>query len=154
MMALGDQRLTTKQLQARLPDVAQASLYRAVSRLVDAGAVEIVDTKKRGGAIERVYSATPLPSGGNSADEAVRAAADVAGKSIVTDACRWLAHDGDHDHVMVRREVLTLAPDDAQAFRRELDALVDRAVASASGAPEGALAFTVAVFPLDREVEA
>lgn len=45
MLALGSDDLTTKQLRKRLPDVAQASLYRAIARLVDAGIVGSSQTR-------------------------------------------------------------------------------------------------------------
>ncbi len=151
-MALGEERLTTKQLQARLPHVAQASLYRAVSRLVDAGVLDVVETRRRGGAIERVYAAAPLPEGGTAAQEAVRAAADIAGKSIVVDACRWLNDSGHNERVAVHREVLHLSPERALRLRHELDRLLDEARSAQPHDGCEAYALTVTMFPagIDR----
>jgi hypothetical protein len=52
---LGDRALTTTELRAELPDVPQASLYRNVARLVDAGVLSIVSERRVRGALERVY---------------------------------------------------------------------------------------------------
>jgi len=52
---LGDRALTTTELRAELPDVPQASLYRNVARLVDAGVLGIVSERRVRGALERTY---------------------------------------------------------------------------------------------------
>ena len=53
---LGDRALTTSQLQAELPDVPPASLYRHVAKLVDAGVLAVVDERRVRGATERTYT--------------------------------------------------------------------------------------------------
>ncbi|MDE0573449.1 helix-turn-helix domain-containing protein [Demequina sp. B12] len=57
VLALFSEALTTKELSEVLPDVPQASLYRAVGELKNAGILEIVSEERRGGAIERTYRA-------------------------------------------------------------------------------------------------
>jgi hypothetical protein len=52
---LGDRALTTSQLSAELADVPAASLYRHVSRLVDAGVLQVVAERRVRGAFERTY---------------------------------------------------------------------------------------------------
>jgi Helix-turn-helix domain len=52
---LGDRPLTTADLRAELPDVAPATLYRQVARLVDAGVLAIVAERRVRGALERTY---------------------------------------------------------------------------------------------------
>ena len=53
---LGGRALTTSQLQAELPDVPPASLYRHVARLVDAGVLSVDDERRVRGALERTYT--------------------------------------------------------------------------------------------------
>lgn len=53
---LGDRALTTSQLQAELPDVPPASLYRQVAKLVDAAVLSVVDERRVRGALERTYT--------------------------------------------------------------------------------------------------
>jgi DNA-binding transcriptional ArsR family regulator len=53
---LGDRALTTSQLQAELPDVPPASLYRHVAKLVDAGVLSVLDERRVRGALERTYT--------------------------------------------------------------------------------------------------
>src|SRR5262249_24220554 len=50
---LGDRTLTTSDLQAELPDVPPASLYRHVARLVGAGVLVVVDERRGPGAPPR-----------------------------------------------------------------------------------------------------
>lgn len=52
---LGGRALTTGQLQAELPDVPSASLYRHVAKLVGAGVLIVVDERRVRGALERTY---------------------------------------------------------------------------------------------------
>jgi len=52
---LGDRALTTTELQAELPDVPAASLYRQVARLVDGGVLGVVAERRVRGAVERTY---------------------------------------------------------------------------------------------------
>jgi len=59
VIALGDHELTTRQIGEQLGDVPQASLYRAVAALHEAGILEVVDEVPRGGALERIYRTVP-----------------------------------------------------------------------------------------------
>jgi DNA-binding transcriptional ArsR family regulator len=52
---LGDRALTTGDLRAELPDVAPATLYRHVARLVDAGVLAVVAERRVRAAVERTY---------------------------------------------------------------------------------------------------
>jgi DNA-binding transcriptional ArsR family regulator len=52
----GGRSRTTAQLCARLPDVSQASVYRHVALLADAGVLRVVDEQHVRGAVERHYS--------------------------------------------------------------------------------------------------
>jgi predicted DNA-binding transcriptional regulator YafY len=53
---LGDRALTTAQLQAELPNVPPASLYRHVARLAAAGVLTVIDERRVRGALERTYT--------------------------------------------------------------------------------------------------
>src|SRR4051794_22023153 len=53
---LGDRAMTTSQLQEELSDIPPATLYRHVSKLVDAGVLSIVNERRARGAIERTYT--------------------------------------------------------------------------------------------------
>jgi DNA-binding transcriptional ArsR family regulator len=56
VQALVGRELTTQQLKDELTDVAQASLYRHVARLVDAGLLRVTDERLVRGGIERTYA--------------------------------------------------------------------------------------------------
>lgn len=49
-------RLTAYQLQERLPDVPQATLYRHLKKLADAGVLIIAEELPNRGAVEKVYA--------------------------------------------------------------------------------------------------
>jgi len=53
---LGGRRLTTAQLREAMPDVTQATLYRHVATLVDAGILEVVGERRVRGAVERTLA--------------------------------------------------------------------------------------------------
>jgi DNA-binding transcriptional ArsR family regulator len=53
---LGGRHLTTGDLARELPDVAQAGLYRHVSRLAKGGVLEVVGERQARGAVERTYA--------------------------------------------------------------------------------------------------
>ncbi len=52
---LGDRTLTTGELRAELPDIPQATLYRHVGVLADAGVLAVAGERKVRGAAERSY---------------------------------------------------------------------------------------------------
>ena len=52
---LGERALTTSQLRSELLDVAPASLYRHVARLVEGGVLSVVAERRVRGAVERTY---------------------------------------------------------------------------------------------------
>jgi DNA-binding transcriptional ArsR family regulator len=52
---LGGRSLTTSQLQAELPDIPPASLYRHVARLAEAGVLAVAGERRVRGALERTY---------------------------------------------------------------------------------------------------
>jgi DNA-binding transcriptional ArsR family regulator len=56
VLALGDERLTTAEIGQHLPDVAQATLYRQVAVLAEAGVLEVVAERRVRGSVERTYS--------------------------------------------------------------------------------------------------
>ncbi|WP_042454172.1 helix-turn-helix domain-containing protein [Neobacillus dielmonensis] len=51
-----NQQLTSQQLMERLPDIPQASLYRNIKKLSDAGILHIVNEIPIRGTVEKVYS--------------------------------------------------------------------------------------------------
>lgn len=54
-----DDAMTVADLGRVLGDVPQATLYRHLNRLVDAGFVKVVEERPAGGATERVYTVVP-----------------------------------------------------------------------------------------------
>ena len=56
MLAVASEQLTTSAISQRLPDVAQATLYRHVAALVDAGLLQVVAERRVRGGVERTYA--------------------------------------------------------------------------------------------------
>ncbi|WP_157337572.1 helix-turn-helix domain-containing protein [Paenibacillus lutrae] len=66
---IGDRRLSVQQIGERLPEVPQASLYRHIRKLAEAGVLQVVEERAVRGTLEKVY-ALAAASVGVSADEA------------------------------------------------------------------------------------
>ena len=56
LMMLTGRQLTTQQIGAALPEIAQATLYRHISRLVKAEILTVVDQRPVRGVLEKVYA--------------------------------------------------------------------------------------------------
>jgi DNA-binding transcriptional ArsR family regulator len=56
VLAMGSEELTTAELAERLPDIAQATLYRQVAALVEAGLLSVIDERRVRGGVERTYA--------------------------------------------------------------------------------------------------
>jgi DNA-binding transcriptional ArsR family regulator len=56
VLAMGDEQLTTAEIAQHLPDVAQATLYRHVAVLADAGVLQVAAERRVRGSVERTYS--------------------------------------------------------------------------------------------------
>lgn len=67
ILTLGSGEFTTREIQAAMPDVSQATLYRAINRLLDANRIEVAEHRKRRGATERVYRVTSAHRANSSA---------------------------------------------------------------------------------------
>ncbi len=123
VLALGTDDMTTKQIQERLPDVAQATLYRAVSRLVDAEIIEVVERRKRGGAMERVYRAAVTPEAltASATPEEFVASAHTLARSLSMNAARHAAA-GEWSPLSagLLHENVHLTPKQFELLRREL----------------------------------
>ncbi|GAA2079094.1 helix-turn-helix domain-containing protein [Actinomadura alba] len=61
LRAVAGARRTTRELAELLPDVPQATLYRHLAALTQGGVLNVVEERKMGGVVERVYA---LPAGG------------------------------------------------------------------------------------------
>ncbi len=82
VLALVGRQLTTQQLRAELSDVAQASLYRHVGRLVDAGILRVTDERSVRGGIERTYAVV---------DSAVELGPEAFASATLDDHMRYFA---------------------------------------------------------------
>lgn len=55
VLAVADDEVTTAEIATRLPDVPQATLYRHIARLSEAGILDVVDERQARGAVEKTY---------------------------------------------------------------------------------------------------
>lgn len=155
VLALGADDLTTKQLRKRMPDVAQASLYRAIARLVDAGIIAVVEHRQRGGARERVFRVVNAPDSEHATGTAhgFVAAADTLARALSVDAAHWAASPGWQPHeAHLRREVLHLDRNQLAEFRTRLDNHFDEAANRETTDMAIAMIVTLAAIPASAEV--
>ena len=150
VLALGTESLTTKQIHSRLPDVAQASLYRAMTRLESAGVIDVIEHRKRGGAVERVYRVATMPEVTDHSSATVSqvvAAVDALAGALSVDAARWSTTAHDEVQPLLRRDVLRLTPDAARKVRQALSEVVDDAATAQSDDASVATSITVVLLP-------
>ena len=145
IVALADDELTTKEIHSRIPDVAQASLYRAVGRLVDAGLVEVCALRRRGGAIERIYrSSRPLEAAPDQEQEPVHLRAELVARALSIDAARWLSSGLEDSKALVSRLVVRLSDADAAHIKAQLEGVINKAL-ELDSPDEAPVALSVAV---------
>ncbi|WP_084100102.1 helix-turn-helix domain-containing protein [Demequina sp. NBRC 110051] len=133
VIALSGEELTTRDLQKIMPEVPQASLYRAISQLHDAGVIEVVSSERRGGAMERTYRAVPRESimtqeefTSGTAEEFL-ATMQAFADQIVSTTTRYVGtHDGDEwkkSRFSVRHGVSWLTAEERGDLAEELGAI-------------------------------
>ena len=115
VLAFGSEELTTAQLAERLPDIAQATLYRQVATLSDAGMLEVVAERRIRGGTERTYALAegaarlgPADAAEMTPDELLRGFLVFAG-TLVDSVGRYLEHpsaDLERDPLSFRQAAL------------------------------------------------
>ncbi|MGB7817337.1 MAG: helix-turn-helix domain-containing protein [Ornithinibacter sp.] len=133
VMECASRGTTARELADRMPDVSQATLYRNISALVDAGVLRVVSERRIRGGVERTFR---VPEGAGrldaadaaamSADEHRRGFATFAG-ALIGAFSRYLdrpdAQPGE-DPVGYRQVALNLTDDEARSLTTALgDAL-------------------------------
>lgn len=136
LVALGTRDLTTKQIQSLMPDVPQASLYRAIAKLAQAGVISVVKTDQRTGS-ERTYHVSPQQTTVSRADLAssspdeILATTQTFGDLLAATMARHLASTGEawaDSPFTMRQESLWLTQEEREAFGRELVDVIDKYV--------------------------
>lgn len=137
LVALGSRDLTTRQMQAMMSDVPQASLYRAIAKLSQAGVIGVVKTEQRGGATERTYHVSPQETTVSSADLASSAPDEILaitqtfGDLLTATMGRHIARAGDDwskFRFLMRQESLWLTDAEREELADELFAVIDKYV--------------------------
>ena len=75
VLTTAGEEVTTSDIAERLPDVPQATLYRHIAKLADAGILDIVGERQARGAVERTYRVNTTQAS-VSADEAAEMSAE------------------------------------------------------------------------------
>ncbi len=142
---MGRTELTTKDLAARLPDVAPATLYRHVGTLVDGGVLEVVSERRVRGSTERSLRlreerASVDPDALAHDDDALRAGflAYLASLAAMLDDYLAAPHGSLQDDLVSFRQLAVQATDEEwlgvlHGIRAAIEPLATRA-----DAPEGA----------------
>lgn len=142
---LSGRALTTRQLAVALADVPQATLYRHVGVLADAGVIEVIRQQAVNGAVERTYGVV-AGAGRLSADDMAGHSADEHVLYFTTfcaalmDTFAAAMRRGDPDPLLAaglsyRGAVVHLSDEERTQFADEMTALVTRMLA-AEPAPE------------------
>jgi DNA-binding transcriptional ArsR family regulator len=152
-------RRTTHDLVELLPDVPQATLYRHLATLVEAGHLEVVETRKVRGTAERVYA---LPKDGSRLDPAALAAATPAEheryftafvSNLLSEFSRYLERDRiDYvaDGVGYQEIVLQLSDAELAEFAAAFQALVGPLINNKPGEGRVPRLLATVLLPTDR----
>lgn len=125
--------VTARELADRMPDVPQATLYRHISALVEAGVVHVVSERRVRGGIERTFRMTAGAAGIDSADAATMTADEhregfaVFAGALISAFSRYLDQPGSQpadDPVGYRQAALWLTDDEV----REMAAALNQAL--------------------------
>lgn len=133
VLTIAGRRMTTREIQERLDDVAHATLYRHIGRLVDAGVLDVVDETPVRGGVERTLA---LAEGAGSFEP--EDIADVAPDELldyfvrvmaglIGDFARYLERDDadpEADRVGFRQVPIWLTDEEFQTFARAFGELV------------------------------
>jgi DNA-binding transcriptional ArsR family regulator len=148
--------ITAQRLAAQMPDVPQATLYRHLNTLANAGLLRLVEQRRVRGTVERVYA---LGEGGDDLSDSDLAGLDADGhlrlfgaflSTLLADYVRYL-QKGDidfyHDGVGFRQRELYLSDKEFAGMAAELRALLDRYSGLEPGDGRVARLFTTVVMP-------
>ncbi|MGZ3183401.1 MAG: helix-turn-helix domain-containing protein [Telluria sp.] len=159
--ALGRGHATPSELLAATESTPQASLYRHLSHLLEAGIIQVVDERKVRGVVERTYGLVP-GAAVLTAEDVAHANADdhyryfsvfVAG--LLGQFARYLEQgdiDLGRDGVGYRELVLNLSDAEFDAFIAGFQELVRPLIANKPGADRRARVLATVLFPLDSPV--
>lgn len=133
LAAVGDE-VTTSDIASRLPDVPQATLYRHVAVLADAGVLDVVSERRARGAVERTFTVNtdraslgPDDVEGMSAGEHLEAFTVFAG-ALIEAYGRYLdtpSAQPARDGVSYRRARLWLTDSELEDLRTQMASLLE-----------------------------
>lgn len=159
VQAIAGRRITAQQLQALLPDVPPATLYRQIGALQRGGVLRVAEERRVRGAMERIYTlaedgARPTPAELAAAGpEAHRRYFSVFVASLLDDFARYLQGgeiDVIRDGVAYRKAVLYLSDEEYARFAEDFQALLAAAQAKQPAPGRRRRFFTRIVVPGDE----
>lgn len=155
-LALSQEELSVKQLARLLDDVPQASLYRAVTELHEAGLITVMREERRGGATERFFRAergedllSRQDIGALSGPEFV-AGIEAYSRMLAQDATCYITSKGASwvdDFTIVSREVAHLTDEERQEIEGQLRSIIERVQASRPRPGTTATVLNITAFP-------
>ncbi|MEV0805948.1 helix-turn-helix domain-containing protein [Micromonospora sp. NPDC050200] len=159
LRSVAGSRLTTRDLIELLPDVPQATLYRHLATLVKGGLLEVVETHRVRGAVERVYA---LPDQGGTLDAATLATATAEDheryftafvSSLLSEFTRYLSReriDFAADGVGYHQLVLQLTDEELAKFAADFSAIVGPLLNNEPGDGRKARLLATVLLPVDQ----
>ncbi|WP_214105363.1 helix-turn-helix domain-containing protein [Acrocarpospora catenulata] len=157
---IGQETMTVKDVAERLSDVPQATLYRHLNTLSDAGVLRVAEERRVRGAVERIYrlpdASTALVTadleGATPADHLRYFAAFLA--ALQAEFTHYLGRpriDLAADGVGYRTATLNLTDEEFETFMTTLNRLVAEATANPEAPGRRRRAFSRIIVPLDEK---
>jgi DNA-binding transcriptional ArsR family regulator len=163
ILALAGGVLTTKQLAVLVPDIPQASLYRHLSTLLEAGVVEVGAERSVRGIVERSYSLVE-GSAVLSGEDLAKATRDdhlryfsIFATGLIAQFSRYLERESidlEADGVGYREMVLQLTDDEFAKLLTSLSSVVLPAAMNEAGSGRTPRLFATVFLPLEPTPEA
>lgn len=160
--AVGGQEATTRQIAARRPDIPQATLYRQVHRLAEAGILMVAGERRVNGIVEKTYRLHP-GAAHLSREEFAQIGAEDHGRyfsvllgALATRMDRYLGQesfDVVEEGMTYFQAVLHLTDEEARQFRLDLLALIDRTAGKGPEPDRHARTFGAAFIPHPEDSE-
>lgn len=135
IQAMMHEPLTVQQMKERLPDIPQATLYRHLKKLHEAGTVFVVEEQPIRGTIEKVYSLQPKEVHLSSNDVQHYSRDEYMGlfmkfmANLMSEYNRYVSQDGinfEKDGVSLRQASLHLSDEEFLTFVQELGQLYSK----------------------------
>ncbi|KAA0547649.1 helix-turn-helix domain-containing protein [Bacillus sp. BGMRC 2118] len=162
LQSLVSENLTVQQMKERLPDIPQATLYRHLNKLFEAGVIFVIQEQQVRGTVEKLYSITPKEADITNNDiqryskEQYMELFMKYMANLLGEYERYVSQDKvdfEKDGVSLRQATMYLSDDEFQDFIHELRGVYAKILPNKPSAERRKRIFANIIIPEAREKE-